>query len=76
MPKAIEESALRGYLADPPRQYSRINCPALAIFPEPQFNLHGVDLQRRAIALERERKYMVPLRHKFMGSAPTRVERR
>lgn len=66
MPKAIQESLFADILADPPRQYSRINCPALAIFPESQFNLQGADLQRRAIALECERKYMAPLRHKFM----------
>jgi pimeloyl-ACP methyl ester carboxylesterase len=66
MPKAIQESLFADILADPPRQYARVNCPALAIFPESQFNLQGADLQRRALALECERKYMVPLRRKFM----------
>jgi pimeloyl-ACP methyl ester carboxylesterase len=66
MPETVQQEIFRDILADPPRQYALVRCPALAIFPQSQFNLHGADVQRRQEALSCERTYMVPMREKFM----------
>jgi len=66
MSKETQAALFADLLADLPRQYALVKCPALAIFPESQFNLHGADPQRRPLALACEQKYMAPLRQKFM----------
>lgn len=65
MPIPVQEALFADLLADPPRQYTKISCPAFAIFPESQFNLQGADVRRRELALACEKRYMAPLREKF-----------
>lgn len=66
MSEALQAALFNDLLSDPPRQYDRVKCPVLAIFPQSQFNLNGADAQRRQEARSGEMKYMAPLRRKFM----------
>jgi len=66
MAPTVQQALFKDLLADAPRRYDQVRCPALAIFPHSQFNLHGADPLRRREALVCESQFMAPLRQKFM----------
>ena len=68
-PKSVTDALIVAQQTNQRRQYTRLGCPALAIYSESLFDLHIADPQRRKEVLAFEQQYWQPFQAKSMERA-------
>jgi len=71
VPKEVRDAIWSGMLAGKPRDYTRVHCPALAIFAQYALDVHVADPHRRADAIAWEQRYWGP----FQAKSAAQIER-
>jgi pimeloyl-ACP methyl ester carboxylesterase len=67
IPDGVMAALTAALWTNPPRDYTRVRSPAIAIFAESMIDLHGADPDRREQGRAWERQYMAPFRAKSVG---------
>jgi pimeloyl-ACP methyl ester carboxylesterase len=62
--EAVEAELYAALVTNPPRQYARVRCPALALYAQCMLYPHAADAARREASLAIEREYLAPFRQK------------
>jgi pimeloyl-ACP methyl ester carboxylesterase len=64
MRQAVLDSLYDALWINPPRDYTHVRCPALAIYPQDLLDIEAGDAQQRSVVLAFEQHYWAPFRTK------------